>query len=704
MGRMMIFLLSLGLVCGLAFQAAPVAEAAGKDASGIQWSTLSALESNDLKDIAINKDQVYVAVGGDGTILRSMDGKQWTSSKSPTIGDLESLATNGSQFVAAGSDGSLLSSRDGAVWSVGRLMNPPAQRDFYRYYDATYPKLYTSVGWGQKVRLADLHFSHVIWDGKRYASVGTWKLAVKKDSPTIVVQAFTATSADGIQWSIAPLKYDANKLKKLNSGIYPSDPEKIAFNGSKYAVIAGQVTFTAPATGGVWEARIPAGNKGLRDLFIHNDSFIALGNNDAGANALYSSTDGLQWKVFKSDLSSNGEVDSIVWDGQQYLGLGEFGTTLRSATLETWQSSDNYVNYENSLAGFINQVIYKVIFDGKQHIAVAEDGLILTNEHFGENVEGAADWSLVRTKKPVDFTNLVYDGKGRYVATGSQYISFLVDKGSIWESSNGYDWTLTEMEDVPTFMFWSELASGNGTVIAYGYGMTTGGGTTDRSQYYYSPAPGVWEAKKFPSGVKTVFGISWVNQQFYAAVNGGYITSKDGVNWSNVTSSAITMEKIVQGGSTLLGLRAPNPQGENGGLLYSSPNTASWKKVNIDLNTKNNYWGPDDTLRDIVWNGKQFAVIGANSTVAVSANGVNWKVKQNDKRLSNLAWNGKLYVASAWGDGEDHGKMFYSYDGLNYTPSVQVTKRDLTTDVIWDGEKFIVAGEQGTMLIGKPAN
>jgi len=184
---------------------APAAEAASKDSSGMEWSTLTATESNNLNDITINDEHRYVAVGDDRIILYSLDGKQWSSAKSPSIGNLESVASNGKGFVTVGSMGSLLSSKDGTAWTLGKLVNPPLQRDLYRNYDATYPKTYKSVGWGQKVKLENFNFRHVIWDGKRYIAIGSWMIEVIPESRRIIEQPIIATSVNGIDWNVAPL-------------------------------------------------------------------------------------------------------------------------------------------------------------------------------------------------------------------------------------------------------------------------------------------------------------------------------------------------------------------------------------------------------------------------------------------------------------------------------------------------------------------
>jgi hypothetical protein len=646
----------------------PTVEAASKDQSGIQWSTLTNLESNGLNDIAFDDEFNYVVVGNDRTILHSLDGKQWVSAKSPAIGDLNAVATNGKDFVAVGESGSLLTSKNGTSWSLGKLVNPPLQKDLYRKYNADSPKEYKSIGWGQKVKLESLYFHHVIWDGKRYIAIGIW-LQVEDGTAVTVEQPIISTSINGLDWAVAPLKYDANKLSNPYRDFIPT---KIAFNGSKYAIIAGVVTLTSSNLT-LWDARNASSNVySYYDILIRGKEFIALGiDSKTDRNVLYSSMDGLTWKLFKSDFSARESIYSISWDGKRYIGLNKFNRMFQSTDLKTWKSKynsviDDTIISEGRRAIASDVSTNKIIFDGKQHIAINQHGLILVHDDESQDSGSTTYWNIVRERAPLNFTDLLFDGKKRYVATGSLYKGFLTSYGSLWESSNGYDWTRTEIDGVSSFMYWNELASGNGTILAHGYDRDSNGKSIDRNQYYYSTAPGEWKMNKFPKDVVSVFAISWLNEQFYVVVNGGYITSKDGIKWSNVKPAAITMESVSKGSNLTLGVRAPNEQNQYGGELFTSKDGVSWKKSSLNIFNVNDHRWSDASLIQSNWNGKQFAVLAYNSMVGVSPDGINWKVKPIVNRLRSFAWNGKLYMGSAFGDGRDRGKMFYSYEQQNY--------------------------------------
>ena len=62
--------------------------------------------------------ELFIAVGGSGTILTSPDGTTWTAQTSGTSNDLRSVAYDGSStIVAVGFSGTILTSSDGTTWT-----------------------------------------------------------------------------------------------------------------------------------------------------------------------------------------------------------------------------------------------------------------------------------------------------------------------------------------------------------------------------------------------------------------------------------------------------------------------------------------------------------------------------------------------------------------------------------------------------------
>ncbi len=85
---------------------------------GRKW-TAATWASDDLHGVAwggTQGEERFVAVGQGGTILTSADGKQWTPAAGQGSDDLNAVAWCGSRFIAVGAAGTIVSSEDGLTW------------------------------------------------------------------------------------------------------------------------------------------------------------------------------------------------------------------------------------------------------------------------------------------------------------------------------------------------------------------------------------------------------------------------------------------------------------------------------------------------------------------------------------------------------------------------------------------------------------
>ena len=87
--------------------------------NGVAWNRASSGTSKNLRGVAYGNG-MFVVVGNDGTILHSLDGKDWVADVFPCLRSPENLRgvtyANGN-FVAVGNLGTLLTSADGAIWT-----------------------------------------------------------------------------------------------------------------------------------------------------------------------------------------------------------------------------------------------------------------------------------------------------------------------------------------------------------------------------------------------------------------------------------------------------------------------------------------------------------------------------------------------------------------------------------------------------------
>jgi hypothetical protein len=84
---------------------------------GTNWSRLSSPTSNYLSGISISTNGLLVLTGNEGTILTSANGSNWTSHASGTTNWLYRLRCVGGRLLAVGENGTILSSTNGTNWT-----------------------------------------------------------------------------------------------------------------------------------------------------------------------------------------------------------------------------------------------------------------------------------------------------------------------------------------------------------------------------------------------------------------------------------------------------------------------------------------------------------------------------------------------------------------------------------------------------------
>lgn len=122
------------------------------------WEDEGSAVTSDLEDVAWSVDR-YIAVGKDGTIITSPDGRFWTQRDPPssvTTITLNGVASDGNRVVVVGTNGTMLTSDD-----VG-------------------------VSWSELDKITNNELNDITWDGSRFAVVGS--------------DGTVLSSPDGVDW------------------------------------------------------------------------------------------------------------------------------------------------------------------------------------------------------------------------------------------------------------------------------------------------------------------------------------------------------------------------------------------------------------------------------------------------------------------------------------------------------------------------
>ncbi|MCM3442669.1 flagellin N-terminal helical domain-containing protein [Metabacillus halosaccharovorans] len=299
----------------------------------LQWDKKISNTNEYLNDIEWNGN-MYVAVGNNGTIVTSSDGETWTQQNSYTTNDIKGITWSGSEFLAVASYTNnvddwyidVLTSSDGINWT------------------STYNSAYSpNISWNE-----------VATNGSEYVVVGNYSN-----------DTYIASSPDNSSWVYRGGGY--------NEGGTLTD---IEWNGSQYLAVGydsgGAISYTSP-DGQTWtkhDVGTSAGignNDYLMNVTYNGSEYVAVGIRDYGAGGIIlKSSDGSSWTAVKDTTSA---LRSVSWSGDEYIAVGNNGTTYKSTDGTTWDEEPSN----------INDLLTNTTWDGSGFFAVGSNGTIVSS-------------------------------------------------------------------------------------------------------------------------------------------------------------------------------------------------------------------------------------------------------------------------------------------------------------------------------------
>jgi hypothetical protein len=232
-----------------------------------------------LNDVAYN-GKVYVAVGDNGIIQTSNDGKVWKDIyvyNLPGNRYLDKVIWDGKKFIAISMDGGYLVSTDGVNWSLKK-----------------FPRDYT--------------YSNLVYTGGKYFFTITGEF---NPAPNIIWQSgvFPYVSKDGLVW----------QKGSYNHSIYQyfNNINAIQWNGTKFLGVGVAGVLAESMDGMNWTALTPLTyGFDLTNLLWNGSTFVSAGYTSGGVSRVIVSSDGHTWNsVF---TLNNAQITDIAWNGQKY--------------------------------------------------------------------------------------------------------------------------------------------------------------------------------------------------------------------------------------------------------------------------------------------------------------------------------------------------------------------------------------------------
>ena len=564
--------------------------------------------------------ELFVAVGQEGTILRSSDGNNWSAAKSeplPWQPHFSKVVWGGGRFVAVGSgEFPIASSTDGYRWESSHsptwdILNGVAwgnDRFVAVGYDGAITQSRDGRRWQpvpQRATRADLN--GITWGGGRFVAVG---------SDGVIVY-----SADGEDWQTA-----------RDTGI--STLDGIVYNGERFVAV-GEGVILHSSDGERWDLSRsglnPWERERLNDVVWSGERFVAVGHK------ILHSSDGDRWET--ATVEVEGETietadgyewwSGIAWNGAGFVAVGLGGAILVSGDGLHWKHASDSRALLPNLVG--------VAWGGERFVAVGvyPDSMLL------HSADGQR-WRNASVGPDYPVYGVVWAGD-RFVAVGS----------TIASSADGVRWQ--ELLPYPLDDILSAVAWNGQDLIAVGLGgtiMRSGGG-------------GRWTTVADSGTSEWLNDVVWGGERFVAVGNHGAIVhSDDGIHWRPASRPAVPV-------------RIPQPDDPEWGYSYGF-NGVAWNgerfvavgwdgrgsdRVGTVVHSRDgDHWelaNDQDLLLyedfgAVAWNGRRFVAVSSHDldgTIMYSAAGDRWEPASEIATvdaLNDIAWGNGRFVAVGW--------------------------------------------------------
>ena len=263
-----------------------------------QWQTRHSQSNAPALNSILCEGGLRVAVGNNGTALRSLDGSNWIAGTTGTNATLDAVAYGAGHLVAVGMNGVILTSPDGLNWS---LRASPTNRPLQGI--AFGANRFVAVGTSSTILVSSNGFdwSRVIIQTNRNLLSINWL------NDTFVItttSGFIMTSSDGLDWA----------QRSLGTIISAYD---MAWDGKQYVGVGNSGLILTSSNAVNWTQRVSPVATPLRSIVWAHGHFVVVG--DSGT--LLTSTDGMNWT--RRDSTTTLALNSLSYCGATLVAAGD---------------------------------------------------------------------------------------------------------------------------------------------------------------------------------------------------------------------------------------------------------------------------------------------------------------------------------------------------------------------------------------------
>ena len=407
-------------------------------------------QGNDLNALAVGNDFI-IAAGYQGTVLRSVDGGNWTPVDTGTRRPIFSAAS-GDGRVMLGGAGVLVSSEDGITWTTvldeeerlewnsGLAYGDGVWIAVYVSYDAAEGQsdgvIYRSTNgtdWDRIVpdALKDLPFGSIL-SNVAYGGDGRFLVGGRSDGVGRIVVSTDA----GETWE--------------DVGDAPETPlNSVFWDGEIFAGAGGEGTVAFSQDGFDWEEKDTGSDLHLSDIVAASGEWIATHRD---GNSFLVSEDGDEWSMV--DTQPGPGLNAITRFQGQLVAAGAAGSLLSGPSPSEMEGNESVTTLP--LADVAHNGTIYVAVGGGYRWPLDQFGFIDPNERVLMSSADLEEWTVHDTGDAGSLYGVAY-GDGRFVAVG--------EGGTVLTSSNGLDWTQRQSG---TDQRLNAIAYGDGFFVAVG--------------------------------------------------------------------------------------------------------------------------------------------------------------------------------------------------------------------------------------------
>ncbi|CAM3733003.1 sialidase family protein [Marinicrinis lubricantis] len=620
-----------------------------------EWTIQQGMDSSDLNAI-IEVNGVKLAVGNDSTIFRSTEAGKWNNVQISYQSHLIDAATNNKNAVIIGSNGFISTTVDGLKWSV--MKDIKLKGDLYvEQYDQDFKGTEKAR---DRLTLDQVEWMDISWDGQQYIAVGIW--------PYHYQYYFAASSSNGLEWEFHAL---VPPEKLLLSSLH-SDMKIVKFQNRWLALHTNGMFISNDFK--TWEFKNIQLGGSIQEVATNGECIVAVGwDGRAGTGfpiggVIYVSSNGVDWKRISNQLTK-GSLNSVIWDGERFITVGQHGTILQSEDGLNWTSKtknpakiQNTVFFQVHYIGLTGNMNAINLLNG-QYFAVGDVGTIRSTQGLDQ------EWNLEKAGTYNDLYGVKFNAN-TYAILG---------EGVFASSSDGVHWENVDSDKINQESKFYQLTSSGGMFVTSGYQIDYQVTTTP--VYLYANRKLTELSQRFQEDILDAITINREIRLF--GRKNVYLSKDGGENWE--TLKGFQAIPVATNGKMWIGYRNFD--------YYISKDGLNWSKSKMVVDGINTF----DNVKKAVWNGSSFTAIYGDSLIE-SYNGIDWKtvVQEKYQYLHSLAVNSKGVIVAVGQNGSIH----MNADRKTWVKIKSPTLKELR-DVTWDGEKFIAVGNEGVIIVGR---